>query len=287
MLSDGSQWWLTGVKEYNQWIAKLAAIMELPKCALNSSSKLFFSNMGDIYDVRDRLNAVALSPLTDAGWVCLDYKIFRIWRHNRFPDVICEIKNDDFYEREYLNMWFCLQPIYQRSIRKGGLPLHAGLAELEGRGILLVGPANMGKSTCCRRLPHYWKPLCDDEVLVVLDKSRKYQAHPLPTWSDYLCKRAQNTWNVQYSVPLYGVFFLEQSEGDEVVAVGEGQAAVLMAESATYVCEKFGRAMAREDQIQFRRELFNNASEIARTIPAFILRVSLHGRFWEEIEKVL
>jgi SynChlorMet cassette protein ScmC len=132
-----------------------------------------------------------------------------------------------------------------------------------------------------------WKPLCDDETLVVLDKQKKYRAHPFPTWSDYFWKRAENTWNVQYSVPLGGVFFLQQSETDEVVSLGEAEAAILMNESAIQVCQKFWRRLDRENLRKLRRELFNNASEMAKRIPAFILRVSLHGRFWEEMEKAL
>jgi hypothetical protein len=33
--------------------------------------------------------------------------------------------------------------------------------------------------------------------------------------------------------------------------------------------------------------LFNNACELAKAVPAYILRVSLEGRFWEEMEKVI
>ncbi len=100
-------------------------------------------------------------------------------------------------------------------------------------------------------------------------------------------KRAKNTWNVQYSVPIYGVFFLEQSVADEVKPVGEGQAAVLMSESSSQICQKFWRTLGIEDQRLFRNELFNNACNMAKHIPAYNLKVSRHGRFCEKIEKVL
>ena len=175
----------------------------------------------------------------------------------------------------------------QREFLKGGLPFHAGLVELDGLGVLLAASGDKGKSTCCRRLPDYWKPLCDDEALVVLDKQKKYRVHPFPTWSDYLWNRSKKTWKVQYSVPLSGVFFLEQSEADEVVPVGEGQATVLLSESAMQICQKFWKSLDREDQRLFRKELFNNACEMAKQIPAYLLRVSRNGRFWEKIEQVL
>ncbi|OEU65498.1 MAG: SynChlorMet cassette protein ScmC, partial [Desulfobacterales bacterium PC51MH44] len=206
---------------------------------------------------------------------------------DNIPDVVCEVKDTKGPEIAFINMWFSLHPIYQRSIRGAGLPFHAALVELDGRGFLLAAPGDKGKSTCCGRLPDYWQPLCDDETLVVIDKQKTYRAHPFPTWSDYLWKRSEKIWNVQYSVPLCGVFFLEQSETDDVVPLGEGEAVVLMSESAMQICEKFWRALDIEDQRPFRKEIFSNACEMAKKIPAYRLGVSLHGRFWEKMEEAL
>jgi SynChlorMet cassette protein ScmC len=128
--------------------------------------------------------------------------------------------------------------------------------------------------------------LCDDEVLVVLAGGEGYRAHPFPTWGDYLLKRAEKTWNVQYSVPVSGIFFLQHAEVDDVVFLGEGQAAVLMNESAGQVCEKLWGGFSGDDQARFRRKLFNNACEIAKIIPAYRLGVSLGGKFWEKIEQI-
>ena len=184
-------------------------------------------------------------------------------------------------------MWFALHPIYQRSISKGGLPFHAGLVELGGRGVLLAASSDTGKSTCCRRLPDDWKPLCDDEALIVLDKNKNFRAHPFPTWSDYIERQSEKTWNIQYSVPLSRVFFLEQSEIDEVAPIGEGEAALLISESAMQICEKFWRNASEEEQRNFRKMLFNNACKMAKQIPAYRLGVSRNGRFWEKMEQVL
>ena len=159
--------------------------------------------------------------------------------------------------------------------------------ERAGQGFLLVASGGKGKSTCCRRLPDDWRPLCDDEALVVLNEEKNYQAHPFPTWSDHLWQRSDNTWNVEYSVPLMGIFFLEQSEADAVEPLGEGRAAVLMTESAAQICEKFWRNLAEEDQKKHRTELFDNACEMAQRIPAYRLKMSLEGRFWEKMEEVI
>ncbi len=290
-LSDGSNWWITGNKDNESWINNLAAIMELDEHASNHSPKLIFSKIKGINDASDRVNYLLPPYLCpsglNGGWISYDHKTICISCHNSIADVLCVIKNNEGHYTRYLNMWLSLQPIYQKSIRSGGLPFHAALVELEGKGVLLAAQGGTGKSTCYRRFPHYWKPLCDDETLVVLDKQKKYRAHAFPTWSDYLVKRAANTWNVQYSVPLFGVFFVEQSETNEVILVGEGHAAVLLTESAMQVCHKYWIMADREDKRTLRRKVFNNACKIANSIPSFILRVSPTGNFWEKIEKVL
>jgi len=273
------------------WLDHLAAIMELDECARAGEPKVVFSMMGRPDDVGDSAGGRVFhwpgARGRNNGWYCYDHKTLRIWCHANMPDVVCEVNNDAGDVIGIINMWNSLQPIYQRSTNLGGLPFHAALVELDGRGILLAAPGDTGKSTCCRRLPDYWRALCDDETLVVSGKEKRYRAHPFPTWSDHLYGSSEKTWNVQYSVPVAAMFFLEQAEADEAVPVGQGEAAVLMSDSASQICQRFWRRMDIKDERSFRVEIFHNACEMAKRIPAFRLRVSLHGRFWEEIEKAL
>jgi SynChlorMet cassette protein ScmC len=289
-LSDGSRWWLAGDEYNSRWVDKLATIMELHESASDGSPRLVFCRAGHLNgSVGSATGPVpSKSQYSDGNdWVFYDHDSLRFWHQQGSPHVICELINNKGHKNQIINMWNALRPVYEKSIHRGGLALHAGLAELGGRGFLLVGASDKGKSTCCDRLPGHWKPLCDDEALVVFDEHKNCRVHPFPTWSDHLWNRAENTWNVQSSVALHGMFFLAQSDMDEVAPLGEGQASIHLNESALQICQKFCITLDEKNQRQFRTELFNNACNIAKQIPAYRLRVSLHGRFWEKMEKVI
>lgn len=285
-LGNSLWWYITAdSKGLEPWVDELARMMGLNVSKGNDGTKLIYSFDND--ENTDLDHHEIRGAQDNDGWKCLDLNTLCVWYHDDIPDIICKVKPFDSRETEIVNMWNALYPIYRESINRGGLPFHAGLVELDGRGVVLAAPGDTGKTTCCSRLPDYWNPLCDDEALVVVDNEGNFRAHPFPTWSDYLWRGSEKTWNVQRSVPLCGVFFIEQSEVDKAVALGEGKAAVYMNESATQVCRKYWRRADNEYQRTFRRDLFVNACEMAKRVPAFRLRVNLHGRFWEEIERAL
>jgi len=203
------------------------------------------------------------------------------------PDVICEMGHEESHELDIIRMSLSIYPIFEGAQETGGLPLHAALVEREGIGILLAASGNTGKSTCCRRLSTPWHARCDDEALVVLDKQRRYLAHPFPTWSNFLWRLSERTWSVEWHVPLAAIFFLEQAEIDEVVSMGQGKAAASMTQLAMQVYDPNWNNLNREEVRTLKKRLFDNACEIAKALPVFKLRVSLKGRFWEKIETVL
>ena len=291
-LSDGSQWHLNADESLRPWLDKFAAIMKLNKSSFNGSPRLTYTL--NPYPTLSQSYSGRQTPLNNNSWDCTDLKFSCVWFNKDTSDVICKLKflgesnpEDDRTTIEFLNMWNALFPIYRQSVRRGGIPFHAALVEKKGAGVLLAAPGDTGKSTCCRRLPDDWKPLCDDETLVVLDNEKGYRGHPFPTWSDYLCRESAKTWDIQHSVLLCGVFFFEQSDTDEATALGQGEAAAYATRSAAEVCEKLTRRGSREFQRTFRKQIFNNAYELLKDVPAFRLRISLNGKFWEKIEQVL
>jgi len=290
LLNNGSGWWITSDEESASILQKAVEIMTLKESPPDGLPRLMFSrNIEAVQGSNEGNNTHSdLDILTASDeWSVFDFDYIHVWHHGDDPNVMCEVIDKPGGLDDYLVIWYLIHVIYDQSLSLGALPCHAGLAEYKGKGILLAAPGGVGKSTACSRLPDGWKSLCDDEALVVLDKNGTYRVHPFPTWSDYLFQRAQNTWDVQYSIPLSGIFFLEQSESDEVIPIASNQATLYISRSANEVFKRSRMCMNHEERMEQVIQVFNNACELAKAIPAFRLRVSLNGRFWEEIEKVL
>jgi SynChlorMet cassette protein ScmC len=290
-LANGQVWNMVATIGATSWLEKLASIMELEVCDRNGYPKLVFIRREK--DKERQWNLIcSVDPnievnLARRGWKAYEFPAIRIWFHRRLPDVLCEIGDEAKHEVDFIRKWLALYPIFQMAQSSGGLPFHAGLVERDGRGVLLAASGNTGKSTCCRRLHSPWHSLCDDETLVVRDNLKRYLAHPFPTWSVHLWRKSEQTWNVEEHVPLSAIFFLEQAETDEVIPMGQGKAAASMIQSAMQVCDRFWSNLNDAELRAHRKKVFENACELAKSVSAFKLRVSLTGRFWEEIEKVL
>ena len=227
------------------------------------------------------------TDLPTDGWNGVDFGALRLWTHKGTPDIVCEIEPARGHRVDIIKMWTAIYGIYLRSFDSGGLILHGALAERNGSGGLLTGPGGAGKSTLSRRLPPDWHVLSDDQSLVVLDDQDRYMAHPVPTWSDHLWRGSEQNWNIQYHVPLAAIFFIEQAASDKVVLTGQGQAAVRINGSCTEAINPVWWNMDMKEKTDIKKKIFDNASDMAMTVPAYILRNSLDGCFWDEMEKVL
>jgi len=290
-LSDGRAWRLIATAGVKAWVGRLARIMGLSKCESNEYPRIIFvsnkSFAANGSELLGRLNSDLKKGFPLKGWDPSNHSYLRLWSHPEVEDVICEIWPVKGTEQDILRMRSSLQPVYQKAQDAGGLPLHAALVKRNGMGVMLAGPKNTGKSTCCRRIPPPWYALSDEETLIVLNGENGYMAHPFPTWSDYFAKRSNRIWKIHSHLPLSSIFFLEQSDTDEAIPIGRGEAAVFIYQSAMQVCHRYFTHLDFK-QVGTRKEiLFENACELAKTVPTFKLRVSLQGQFWEKMESVL
>lgn len=294
-LANGQGWYIIAAEGVKPWVEELAATMELKPGEPNGLPKLIFirkkSGTERSWELISEVNQNIQVNLPRSYWKAHDLRLLRLWSHRDLLDVICAVGSEKHPELDFMldisRMWLSLYPIYKRVQDLGGLPLHSALVERNGIGILLAAPGSTGKSTCCRRLPPPWCALCDDETLIVRGDSGKYFAHPFPTWTDYIERRSDRTWNVQRHIPVSAIFFLERANFDEVIPIGEGQTTISVFRLAS---EKFSRNwidLQLDEQRANQKKLFDNTCQLAKTIPAYILRVSPTGRFWEKIEEVL
>lgn len=170
---------------------------------------------------------------------------------------------------------------------QGGLLLHGALAERDGKGVILAGPGDVGKTTASRRLPSPWRSLCDDMTLIVCDHGSKYWAHPWPTWSNFMFGGQGGSWTVHHAVPLQGLFFLQQAREARVEEAYKAEVACLLNEVTEQVSWSMFRHLRPEYQREHRLRRFETICTMARKVPAYRLSLEQTGAFWREIEKIL
>jgi|GEM_PF-3529879 len=185
-----------------------------------------------------------------------------------------------------MSMHILLMPILGGCIDTGTIPVHGALLERFGSGIVLIGRSGAGKTTCCRRLPKGWTVLGDDLAVLRPSGQNEYCAQPLPTWSAVASGTAQWPCHVNTTVSLKALFLLDQSDCDESTLMGTLQAAAAIHNSAQQALLAHGPRSYWRRRKRLERVL-DTAIRIARSVPVYTLRVSLHGRFWEKIEEVL
>ena len=201
--------------------------------------------------------------------------------------VLCRLSAPTDRETQVLQMERIASTIAREALARGGLLLHGALVEYHGSGFVLAGPSTVGKSTASRRFPLPWRSLCDDMTLVVRDGKGLYWAHPWPTWSLFRAKGPGGSWAVDRAVPLRATFFLDQSTSDKLEPVNTTMAAALTLESALNLARETSRMTDVNAARTLCSEVVTAAKAMTLAVPAFSLKLSLDGRFWEKIERVL
>jgi len=291
-LGIGQGWHMIATKGLNGLLDEMAHIMGLHRCGPDSRPKMLLagadSNKGECLDIIASSYPDSMTLKHEKEWKSSVSPFLRWWSHPDHPDVVCEVRPRRLnHVRKIVAMTHILYPLYCKLMQDGGLPLHSALIERQGTGIMLLGPGNVGKTTCCHRVPHPWRALCDDEVLVVPGREKQYLVHPFPTWSDYLFKRPyRKTRSVERHVRLSAIFFLEQSDSDEIRPVGQGEATVGITRAAFDILERHLVNEEVEEARKVRLNVLENACRLVRSAPTYTLHFTRQGRFWEQIENV-
>lgn len=270
------------------WLAEFASAMGLlpgqGRASRHVHVELMSRKPGEFFE--PVLCRYAKAP-TAGDWRIREYPDQALFEHPEIREVLCKVIPDVDEPGRSRQMRRALMPVYLETLRRGGLPLHGALIEIGGSGVILAGRSGEGKSTACRRLPHSWRVLGDDLCLVVRDGYGNYRAHPLPTWSTIRKGFESGRCRSEASVPLVAVFFLAQSPGDECRHLKKSAAAISMAGSALEVFRSIDFGFPNGEDASVKKALYHNAAAAALAIPAYRLRLSLTGLFWERIEEAL
>jgi len=288
-LADGTIWELAGDEEVSDWLAELVHIMG---CAPTEKSPTHTIHFHGVIDLGEIVSSTPrfIPPGRDNWEPFKNGAIHRVWRHADQRDIHIELNKTflDHDEIRYINMWSAVRELHRHALKNGGTPIHATLAALNGKGVLIAGDGGVGKSTCYRRLPDDWDRLCDDQALILEIKDGCFRVHPLPTWSDHLWRKSQQQWQVERSVPLCGVFFLEQAAVDEVIPFKDASEALLKYfEAAKQIWQPIWAKVAKAEKTAQSTRLFDNVNKMAQSVSGYRLRATLNGRFWEKMKTKL
>ncbi len=289
-LNNQLAWNLTSTEATAAWLNRFATILKLQAGFKKGRPEIRFIRglaSGNCGFLGAETDLTISLKLREDGWRARDLGIARLWSRSDGLHLFYELLNSNAEHLDIIAMSQALHPVYGKALALGGIPLHAALVELDGKGVLLAGAGGSGKSTCCRSLPPWWKVLAEDEVLVLRDRADGYWAHPFPTWKDHLPTRADSTCNVKEHVPVAALFFLDGWHDDSVSEIGRGQAAVRINQSSAQICFIHVDNLQSKEQNEWRTRIFENACHLATQVPAYLLRVTATGRFWEKIETVL
>ena len=293
-LADGQGWHLVGTGKTRLFLEKLAAILDLRPGAGEDYSELVFTT--SIADLDDQHGASRLSRmmgvagLPSGPWTRHTFGPLRIWSRDDRSDLICELDTEQTRPDDtqaILAMWFVVSLMYRQAQSRGALPVHAALLGKRRIGVMLGGSGGIGKSTCCKRVPLPWHPLCDDETLIVRNEQGHYVAHPFPTWSQYLWTGSGPRWPTEDYLPVSAICFLDRGTTDQMAPIPQGAAAVQLYQSAAQVHTRIWPHVSGEETTYLKRQLFENACPIAKSVPVYRLQLSAGGAFWKELEKVL
>jgi len=284
LLSDNLTWCFKATDSITPWLDNLAEIMQL----VEDNEKTFDRSLLFLALKQDNY-----LPDLDSSCNWKNYKqgaAYRIWSHDEHHEDFIELNLDyvNHEEIKFINMSSSLKTLFRYYVDNNGVgPIHAALAEFNRKGILIAAQGGTGKSTCSKRFPSHWNSLSDDMSLIVKTRENNYRGHPMPTWSDHLCGFKQSKFNSSYSVPLNAIFFLEQSDIDEVIPLNPIIGAQKIFESSKQVWGAYLGKIPKDEERKMIQNIFNHSFDLAKKTPCYILKATLHGEFWKEIEKVI
>ena len=289
-LADGEPWSLSAHSDLQKWLYDFSSALSLSEGEPPSDHSIYFH----LYTGKQlEIDRSEVETEFCREWnriYCCEAPPVHLFHDNRLHRNIVTVNTSFFHSRDmyYLNMAKAMLPFFLHSINHGGIPLHAALAEHSGAGVLIAAGGDVGKTTCCRRMPERsWTAHCDDLVLLVRNPEGELFAHPMPTWSDYTIRgETDHKWAFEKALPVKAICFLKQSSEDAVTPLQKIDSTILLLNSVQQVwnLNSISSLLLRRN---INSAVFENISQIAEKSPAYTLEATLDGEFWQSIIEVL
>lgn len=286
-LSDGQSWGIHPAEEAREWADGFACLLSLSSSQAYPDCMIRLERFPQGGAAGNGGRALPPRGCFGGGWRVGIFPHLEVWRHEMLRESVCRLHRTDNPSRVREQMRHALMPLYESTVRRGGLPLHAALVERDGRGVLLVGRSGVGKSTACLRLPREWTVLGDDLALAVRKREGGFAVHPLPTWSRVGIGSDDEAWDISHGVDLSAIFFLAQAGDDETEPAGRAVATVILAHAAETIFNSVRTRNHTFEESPLKGNIFANAVSMVNSVPSYILRLTLRGRFWEKIEEAM
>lgn len=262
------------------WIQSFAATLSLPESTPtvhDTCRSVHVVSLDELPALLDELHYTSSLKTFDLGPL-------RIHPLPESSDLVYVVPDSTDHRQWLMSMWYAQYPLYPTLLKSGVLPVHAGFATHEGRGVLFAAPGGTGKSTTMRRLPADWTVFCDDEVWLVPTENGLV-CHVLPTWSDLVLRgETLRRWDATQSHPVHAIVFLRQSASVNLVPLDRSSATNYVKQASEQILRRAWTPLPPPDMDTVRARVFELAIDTAGQLSGALLDLNLKDAFWEQLQ---
>jgi SynChlorMet cassette protein ScmC len=290
-LGNGQSWQIYPVDGAESWVESFASILRLKRTTSETFPKLIFTgkDSGRVIspELPESFDRTIREKFPRVGWEFQEKNSVKVWTHVSLPDVFFELKGVSDHSINALHIIHALIPVVRHAQNSGGLLLNADLFDHEGKAALLSGIGKKEEINLMEQMPSSWKVLCERETLVIPNRENSYLAHPFPSWQQLLRADNKIMIEIEQSVPISALVFLERSKRDKIGLLEENEAANLILESSLNLQDQRFSDETHETEERLSSRIMKNASLLSKVISCYRLHVSHPAKLWDRMEEIL